>query len=188
MKGVMIQGTASDVGKSLILTALCRMFANEGIKVAPFKSQNMSNNSYVTLDGKEIGRAQGMQAEAAKTEASVWMNPILLKPRSHFHSEVIYLGKAAGSFLQTTDGKADGYYGENDRIIGTYLHHLFHNDGWRNQWLNRIRESKGLPNKEVVHIKDFKDQRFNELARQMKDHINWDLLNHIIINQWSRRE
>ncbi|MBT2654533.1 cobyric acid synthase [Bacillus sp. ISL-18] len=501
MRGVMIQGTASDVGKSLIVNALCRMFANEGIKVAPFKSQNMSNNSYVTLDGKEIGRAQGMQAEAAKTEASVWMNPILLKPRSHMHSEVVYLGKAveslsgqeyrdrfyerglevikeslshiekefdllviegagspveinlkdreivnmkvaemadvpvilvadidrggvfasivgtlellepierervaglminkfrgdrslfedgirwleektgipvlgvlpyvenhmidgedslsihqqfrgrkkadldivviqlpfisnysdmdpflyeedvslrwvkdpsefgrpdaviipgtkstisdlndlraknldqliqrhledggflvgicggyqmlgdelvdeAGSdtgktdccveglgiipaktffkrekettrtqaqlhkdtgllhrlrlegyeihlgstivsqegcsFLQTTDGIADGYYGKNGRIIGTYLHHLFHNDGWRNQWLNRVREWKGLPNKEVVHIKDFKDQRFNELARQMKDHINWDLLHHII-NQWGRR-
>lgn len=95
MKGVMIQGTSSDVGKSLIVTALCRMLANEGIKVAPFKSQNMSNNSYVTVDGKEIGRAQGIQAEAAKIEATVWMNPILLKPRSDLQSEVVLLGEAS---------------------------------------------------------------------------------------------
>ncbi|WP_121609986.1 cobyric acid synthase [Mesobacillus foraminis] len=101
MKGIMVQGTSSDVGKSLIATAICRAFANEGIAVAPFKSQNMSNNSYVTIDGKEIGRAQGIQAEAANTAASVWMNPILLKPRSEQQSEIVLLGKA----LQTMSGK-----------------------------------------------------------------------------------
>jgi adenosylcobyric acid synthase len=104
MKGLMILGTASDVGKSLITTAICRLFANEGVKVAPFKSQNMSNNSYVTLDGNEIGRAQGIQAEAAKTEASVYMNPILLKPKSELQSEVVLLGKV----LNTISGK--GYH------------------------------------------------------------------------------
>jgi adenosylcobyric acid synthase len=108
VKGIMIQGTASDVGKSLITTAICRLLANEGVKVTPFKSQNMSNNSYVTMDGKEIGRAQGIQAEAAKTDASIWMNPILLKPRSDLQSEVVLLGKA----ICTLSGKSyrDTYY------------------------------------------------------------------------------
>ncbi len=122
MKGVMIQGTASDVGKSLVVTALCRLFALEDVKVAPFKSQNMSNNSYVTADGKEIGRAQGIQAEAAKIEASVWMNPILLKPRSDMQSEVVLLGKA----VQTLSGKGyrDHFYDEGLKVIKEALHKL----------------------------------------------------------------
>ncbi|MBT2636685.1 cobyric acid synthase [Bacillus sp. ISL-39] len=102
MNGIMVLGTASDVGKSLIATAICRAYANEGVRVAPFKSQNMSNNSYVTADGKEIGRAQGIQAEAARTEATVWMNPVLLKPRSDQDAEVILFGKA----IHTLSGKA----------------------------------------------------------------------------------
>jgi adenosylcobyric acid synthase len=96
------------------------------------------------------------------------------------------LSREGCSFLQTVDGKSDGYYGENGRVIGTYLHHLFHNDAWRNQWLNMIRKSKGLPEKEVVQIKVFKDQRFDDLARQMKEHINWELLTDVI-NQWSSK-
>jgi adenosylcobyric acid synthase len=98
LKGIMIQGTSSDVGKSYLTTAICRILHKQGHKVTPFKSQNMSNNSYVTLDGKEIGRAQGIQAEAAGIEANVYMNPILLKPRNDLHSEVIFLGSSYRTF------------------------------------------------------------------------------------------
>ncbi|USK55464.1 cobyric acid synthase [Cytobacillus solani] len=122
MKGVMIQGTASDVGKSLIATAVCRAFANEGIRVAPFKSQNMSNNSYVTLDGKEIGRAQGIQADAAKIKATVWMNPILLKPRSDQQSEVVLFGRTTETF--SGRGYRDLFYEKGLKAIQTALHHL----------------------------------------------------------------
>ena len=89
----MIQGTSSDAGKSFIVTGLCRVFSDMGYKVAPFKSQNMSNNSYVTYDGKEIGRAQGAQAEAARALPTVYMNPILLKPMMDTRSEVILMGE-----------------------------------------------------------------------------------------------
>lgn len=93
MKAIMLQGTASDVGKSVLCTAFCRYFYEEGYRVAPFKSQNMALNSYVTRDGGEIGRAQGVQAEAAGIEATVDMNPILLKPKGDLVSEVIVHGR-----------------------------------------------------------------------------------------------
>lgn len=89
----MIQGTSSDVGKSVLCTALCRIFVNDGYRVAPFKSQNMALNSYITKSGGEIGRAQGVQAEAAKVDATTDMNPILLKPKGDMVSEVILHGK-----------------------------------------------------------------------------------------------
>lgn len=93
MPGVMIQGTASSAGKSLMCAALCRIFSNDGWDTAPFKSQNMSLNSYATSEGLEMGRAQVLQAIASRVEPSVNMNPILLKPTSDRKSQVIINGK-----------------------------------------------------------------------------------------------
>ena len=92
-KAIMFLGTGSDVGKSLIVAGLARAFANRGLRVAPFKPQNMSNNAAVTSDGGEIGRAQALQARAARIPATVHMNPVLLKPESETGAQVIVQGK-----------------------------------------------------------------------------------------------
>jgi adenosylcobyric acid synthase len=106
-------GTGSDVGKSIVATALCRIFANQGIRVAPYKAQNMSNNSGVTPEGLEMGRAQIVQAEAAKIPPHVDMNPILLKPTSDIGSQVVLLGKAVAN------STASEYHTKKERLFAT---------------------------------------------------------------------
>src|ERR1700682_2217734 len=93
----MFQGTGSDVGKSLIVAGLARAYAKRGLRVRPFKPQNMSNNAAVAADGGEIGRAQALQARAARVAPSIHMNPILLKPQSQVGSQIIVQGKVFGT-------------------------------------------------------------------------------------------
>jgi adenosylcobyric acid synthase len=108
---IAVMGTGSDVGKSVIATALCRILADRGLRVAPFKAQNMSNNSGVTPEGLEMGRAQIVQAEAARIAPHVDMNPVLLKPTSEVGSQVVLLGEA---FVNTT---AAAYHQLKERLF-----------------------------------------------------------------------
>ena len=108
---IMVQGTCSNAGKSLICAALCRIFRQDGWRVAPFKAQNMALNSYITADGGEMGRAQVVQAEAAGIAPDVRMNPILLKPTSDVGSQVIVMGQARGNRT------ARDYWGDKKALI-----------------------------------------------------------------------
>jgi len=110
-KSIMIQGTMSNAGKSLLCAGLCRVFMQDGYKAAPFKSQNMALNSFITKDGAEMGRAQAVQAEAAGIDPDVRMNPILLKPTTDVGSQVIVNGRAVGNM------NAMEYYRTKSRFI-----------------------------------------------------------------------
>jgi adenosylcobyric acid synthase len=115
LKALMIQGTGSDVGKSLIVAGLARVFARRGLAVRPFKPQNMSNNAAVTADGGEIGRAQALQARAAGVAPSVHMNPVLLKPQSEVGAQVVVQGRMAGT------AKAREYQAWKPRLMEAVL-------------------------------------------------------------------
>jgi adenosylcobyric acid synthase len=115
---LLVAGTTSDAGKSVITAGICRWLARRGVRVAPFKAQNMSNNSMVAPDGAEIGRAQAMQAAAAGVPAEAAMNPVLLKPGSDLRSQVVLLGRAVGETSVT------GYWGSGEgraRLRGAVL-------------------------------------------------------------------
>jgi adenosylcobyric acid synthase len=114
-KSIMIQGTMSNAGKSLIVAGLCRIFKQDGYMAAPFKSQNMALNSFITSDGLEMGRAQVMQAEAAKIPPSVLMNPILLKPTNDTGSQVIVNGEVLGNM------KASDYFKYKKKLVPDIL-------------------------------------------------------------------
>ncbi len=109
---LLVAGTSSDAGKSMVVAGLCRLLAREGIRVAPFKAQNMSNNSVVTVDGGEIGRAQAMQARAAGLAPSVRFNPVLLKPGSDRTSQLVVRGQVAGTV------SAADYMQHRERLAG----------------------------------------------------------------------
>ncbi|MFI5660228.1 cobyric acid synthase [Streptomyces sp. NPDC051684] len=115
--GLLVAGTTSDAGKSVVTAGICRWLVRQGVKVAPFKGQNMSLNSFVTREGAEIGRAQAMQAQAARAEPSALMNPVLLKPGSDRSSQVVLMGKPVGEL------SARGYHGGRqaslmDTVVG----------------------------------------------------------------------
>src|ERR1700722_15483305 len=118
-RAIMVLGTSSHVGKSLLTVALCRIFAQQGHRVAPFKAQNMSLNSAATPDGLEIGRAQALQAEAARIAPSADMNPILIKPSGDTTAQLIVHGRIAGNITAST------YFHEQrgqlfDRVLQSY--------------------------------------------------------------------
>ncbi len=132
----MVAGTTSDAGKSVLVTGLCRWLVRRGVKVAPFKAQNMSNNSVVTPDGGEIGRAQAMQAAACGLEPSVRFNPVLLKPGSDRSSQVVVLGRVDGTV------SARSYAQRKAALLGTVVETL---DGLRADYDVVLCEGAGSP-------------------------------------------
>lgn len=156
MKGLMVQGTASSVGKSLVCTAICRLLANEGKQVAPFKSQNMSSLSLHTEDGLEISVSQSLQARAAKTPYKAEMNPILLKPVGNMESDIIILGKK----LSKMNGMhyREQFFEEGQKLIGNSLRQLASSFDYL------ILEGAGSPVEVNLRDRELVNMRVAELA------------------------
>ncbi len=154
-KTLMVQGTGSGVGKSVITAALCRAFYREGHKVAPFKAQNMSLNSYVTEDGGEIGRAQVYQAEACGIAPHVAMNPILLKPSADNNSQVIVMGKVVGQ------RNAKDYYADRPSFVKE-VGQAF--DTLKNKYELIIMEGAGSPAEINLRRHDMVNMAMAEMA------------------------
>lgn len=155
-KCIMLQGTSSHAGKSFLAAGLCRLFYREGFKVAPFKSQNMALNSYVTRDGLEMGRAQGVQAEAAGVAAAVEMNPILLKPKEDMVAQVIVMGKPLAD-MSARDYR-ERYVPEGLEVVKEALARL------RRDYDLLVIEGAGSPAEINLRDRDIANMKIAELA------------------------
>lgn len=154
-KCIMVQGTSSNVGKSLISAGLCRIFANAGYKTAPFKSQNMALNSYITKDGLEIGRAQAVQAECAYQNIDVRFNPVLLKPTGNKTSQIIINGEVYGNMT------AAEYFAEKHKFI-KYVKESF--ESLNKEYDIIVIEGAGSPAEINLNHKDFVNMGMAEIA------------------------
>ncbi|MGG3843003.1 cobyric acid synthase [Anoxybacillus kestanbolensis] len=153
---IMFQGTHSDAGKSVIATAFCRIFARNGWKTAPFKSQNMSLNSYVTIDGKEIGRAQGVQAEAAGVLATTHMNPILIKPSRDQEAQIVVHGKPYENMKAST--YRNEFFDVGLELIRQSLHTLME------QYDRLVIEGAGSPAEVNLNDRELVNMRIARMA------------------------
>ncbi len=194
-KSLMIQGTASSVGKSVLCAAFLRIMKQDGYQAAPFKAQNMALNSFVTRDGLEMGRAQATQAQAAGMEPDVRMNPVLLKPASDRRSQVIVDGKAIGTMTAMEYHKYKPALRKSikaayDALESTVDCVVIEGAGspaeinLRNRGMDAaiIRQQKGLSaqNAEPVSFEQFREREFDRIADIVRASVDMDAIYRIV--------